>query len=147
MSEYQPGTVAMLRAENGHEFLAVRTFGGSSGDYWSAPKGWPKEASGCEIIATKPLVVLDLSPHEVMRALEALRGSNGMVAMQVADKLEAAARPPKPAEPKGLGAVVEDAKGTRWVHFGNGCWIKEVPNAGLLTRTWDEIDAVREVQP
>lgn len=45
--------------------------------------------------------------------------------------------PPKPDEPTGLGAVVEEA-GDEWVHFGNGMWIKAVPNAGLLHLTWDQ---------
>lgn len=47
------------------------------------------------------------------------------------------------AEPTGLGAVVTDAEGREWVHFGNGCWIKSVPNAQMEHREWSQLTAAR----
>lgn len=62
---------------------------------------------------------------------------------------EAAQNPPKPEEPTGLGAVVEDAEGRRYVRHcpgdcedGNLCipWHRVVD---AMNRTYDEFDAVR----
>ncbi len=64
-----------------------------------------------------------------------------------ADQMQAALRsliaPPKPDEPTGLGAVVEDASGRPWVFAGDvdssGTWWY---NAAEPER-WNEINAVR----
>lgn len=65
-----------------------------------------------------------------------------------ADDMQAALRefanptPPKPPRPTGMGAVVIDTDGEGWVHFGNDCWIKQVPNANLHTECYADIDVV-----
>jgi hypothetical protein len=64
-----------------------------------------------------------------------------------ADALQAALREfadPKPEEPTGLGAVVEDANADLWVHScqgGRAQWMRR--NNPSAWREWSEIDAVR----
>lgn len=53
-------------------------------------------------------------------------------------------KPPKPAEPTGLGAVVEDAEGERYVRRDDSCppvWVHAT--GGSLPRSWKSLDAVR----
>lgn len=51
--------------------------------------------------------------------------------------------PPKPDEPTGLGAVVESARGKKYVRAGDG-WLPETV-LGMFRNPidWDEISAVR----
>lgn len=53
--------------------------------------------------------------------------------------------PPRPDEPQGLGAVVEDAKGLNWIriHPGGPAWV----NGYQRWAEWSEVDAVRVVSP
>ena len=59
--------------------------------------------------------------------------------------LRAGAEPPKPEEPTGIGAVVEDARGERWVRNAAGAdgnhWLRVGPPT--LWATWFDIDVVR----
>jgi hypothetical protein len=54
--------------------------------------------------------------------------------------------PAKPEEPTGLGAVVEDAEGERWVRKGNSShgedWTRQIGDA-WTGGSWDRIAAVR----
>lgn len=60
----------------------------------------------------------------------------------ISSAIRRALPPPRPAEPQGLGAVVEDAKGRRWVRYprpsehSKFCW-----NAGNGAVKWSEIDS------
>jgi len=66
--------------------------------------------------------------------------------MQAALREFAEPTPPRPEEPTGLGAVVEDAEGVRWVRKGDercGCpWSRQI-GAAFSGQDWDRIDAVR----
>jgi len=58
------------------------------------------------------------------------------------EQIEAQTKPPKPAEPTGLGAVVEDSEGFRWVR--NDAPIEpswRCDHRGW--QTWAKVDAVR----
>jgi hypothetical protein len=75
----------------------------------------------CEDNGCRPVVVIDPEDRkQVERLVENYRTHWGK-AEKVADALQAALRefadpkPPKPKEPTGLGAVVEDEEGTFWV--------------------------------
>ena len=62
----------------------------------------------------------------------------------LADQVEEQIKPPKPEEPTGLGAVVEDAEGQRWVRaFHHPHETHRWQNRLSGRRTYDGIDAVR----
>lgn len=90
------------------------------------------------------LVLIDPDNREQVERLVAASwphaAQNRMVdALQVG--LRSLLTPPKPPEPQGLGAVVEDADGVLWVRHqttGGGGWY-----VNGVTRTWDRISAVR----
>ena len=68
-------------------------------------------------------------------------------AMQAALREYANPTPPKPDEPQGLGAVVEDENGIRYSRIGrkSGCWLRD--DGGLSGYVWDEIAAARVLSP
>jgi hypothetical protein len=96
-------------------------------------------------------VTLTYTNHEARRVASALRYyiSNVDALAEDADRLaliatalESATKPPKPAEPTGLGAVVEDAAGQQWVRITNPNqtpWMR----GGSFPRQWRHIDAVK----
>lgn len=162
MSEYKPGTVAEItwQARDGQRTQrAIRGEGGwSLGDMHS----WVGDSFVTDV---RPLVVLD--PDECAdpsilaiacaAGAEALRQTNpgrklldAEALAWLADQIEQQTKPAKPAEPTGLGAVVEDSRGELWVR---GCecdpgddeadwW----PRHRLWTdkpQGWSDIDAVR----
>ena len=64
----------------------------------------------------------------------------------IADQIEAQLPKPKPEEPKGLGAVVKDRNGVRWVRVDpntdddvDGAWESEFAPVNLR---WSRIDVV-----
>ena len=64
------------------------------------------------------------------------KGKYGVDHVAIADALLGK---PKPAEPNGLGAVVEDEEGVRYVRLNNGHWADGVS----FPRSWPSIPAVR----
>lgn len=66
---------------------------------------------------------------------------------ELADEIESQTPAPKPAEPTGLGAVVEDALGTTWVRVhpdgGPAKWHLSGEYAREPWAVWSAIDAVR----
>lgn len=95
------------------------------------------------------LVVIDPEdPEQVERLLSAYYercdtgGHRGAGAFQAALREFADPKPPKPEEPTGLGAVVEDAEDSKWVRIESrtGWWWR---NPAGQNRRWPEIDAVR----
>lgn len=147
--EWKPGDVAMAqRADGGDDFLVVRTRG--DGDYWSAPKGWPWNVPAESLAGFRPLVVIDPEDRDAVERLLDAHPWHGATASGV-DDMQAALRefanptPPKPAEPTGLGAVVEDAKGRRYVRHGSPemddsvAWCDQYG----IGRSWERIDAVK----
>ncbi|HKY58337.1 MAG TPA: hypothetical protein VJL80_09890 [Aeromicrobium sp.] len=104
---------------------------------------------------TRPLLVIDPEDREQAERLTAAHCAHydhrAPVRPEEVDAMQAALRslvaPPKPPEPTGLGAVVEDADGDRWV-------LSRIAAVGLLGVRWENartlahrkyanIDAVR----
>ena len=120
MSTYEPGTVAVatVRGVPNVRLMSV----GAGGEWLSGENaaGW-HEHGRRDVTDVRPLVVLDITdPRRVIADLTAAieATGNGTVSRNLRvlrDQIEAQTKPPKPAEPTGLGAVVEDAKGNRWV--------------------------------
>jgi hypothetical protein len=101
----------------------------------------------------RPLAVIDPEDFQSLLSIVQAMGVHraGEVITGTAERLQAALReiadpkPPKPAEPTGLGAVVKDAKGDRWVWMsagaeGNHWWRVGMP---AMRCGWSDIDAVR----
>lgn len=158
MSTYEPGTVAVATVRGVPNVRVIRR-----------ATGW---ASGVEIDGTRvfhpdripavtdvrPLVVLDLGDLAGIRAtlqdaasLMVRGGINRRRLAELIDQIEQQTRPPKPAEPTGLGAVVEDAEGQKWLRVD---WVNPWSLAKPQERrdgrmlhgshvTWDRIDAVK----
>lgn len=91
---------------------------GSYGTVFRTDDGWlfddgsgPVATEG--VIGFRPLVVLDPeSDADVCRVAEALDGDVDWLDLRAA--LRSLVSPPRPPEPTGLGAVVEDAEGKRF---------------------------------
>lgn len=111
-----------------------------------------------------PLVVIDAEDREQVERLgrdfhesdhiAPWHDLHGETRSQICDAMQAALRsllaPEKPDEPQGLGAVVEDSTGRRWVRvaIGGVGWIEcnamTVLDAGKdIGRSYKRIDAVR----
>lgn len=113
--EWQPGDVALVRI-SGRDRLALRVAWPTE-DWMSVYDGglYPRDTN--EI---RPLVVIDPEDREQVEQLaqrfyDQWSGCDGArdIALQAA--LRSLIEPPKPDEPTGLGAVVEDSEGRRWV--------------------------------
>ena len=79
--------------------------------------------------------------YEVLLALEHLRQGCSVgcsLIRRLADQIEAQTKPPKPAEPTGLGAVVETDGGVRFVRLPDGIWTSEDES-----QPWDNVNAVK----
>ena len=105
----------------------------------------------------RPVVVIDPEDREAVEGLlNAYYGHPVDTYLgTLVDQLQAALReyanpkPPKPEEPTGLGAVVEDAAGTRWVRvFAHpdhpGLWRQ---TASAIERSWRDVDAAKVLSP
>jgi hypothetical protein len=74
----------------------------------------------------------------------------GRVAARLSEAFRSAVTPPRPPEPQGLGAVVEDAEGRKWLRLGDDDdlrrpWALEGNVGGYMAdwRQWDRIAAVK----
>ena len=140
ISDYPPEIAV---SADGHKWYVA-------GPRLGSQHGW--YADDIEIV--RPLVMLDLDKargcwadtNDPAAIVERLRETNSVAAHAIADQIEAQTRPPKPDEPTGLGAVVEDAQGVRWIRKGNTShgedWTRQVGEA-WSGGSWDRIDAVR----
>ena len=166
MSAYAPGTVAMVTWRNAEPGegpgVRIRVAQGetdapyaSRRDAWWGPNGYLTDDSVTDV---RPLVVLDLNETQlrvvVRRLLSAaaeddaadshpgrgLTTSNAY--RKAATQIETQMGPPKPQEPQGLGAVVEDVAGDYWVRTGERFRKCTGPGRGSF-RPYYEIDAVR----
>jgi hypothetical protein len=119
--EWKPGDVAVVHSVNDEDHRAVRRGG-----------VWIKlDAEGYIIDhyaeSVRPLVVIDPEDREAVERLADLffaalypemkntPGHDDLTAMQAALREFTNPTPPKPDEPQGLGAVVEDEHGNRWI--------------------------------
>lgn len=124
--EWKPGDVAWARyTDSSGGEIALRTQTG-----WMGTRGGMPEGT-MEAYDLRPLVVIDPDDREQMEHLleahnkaeqdaackggECGSGSCWIDIMQAALREFANPTPPKPDEPQGLGAVVKDARGVRWV--------------------------------
>lgn len=146
MSKIEPGQMAMIRYE-GREYAAHR--GINDWRYFDpATRSLVTTYRNEAVTVVRPLVVID--PDEEATASRLLESLDGMSfathACGARSCLQAALRsliaPPKPAEPQGLGAVVEDASGLRWVLvYEKGLW--QSRQDANSRSTWEGVDAVR----
>jgi hypothetical protein len=92
--------------------LSPRWADGDDDECWFMPS---------QVTDARPLVVIDPEDREQVNRLDIALASMHFSAANCGSfgVLRAALRslvePPKPEEPKGLGAVVEDAEGARWI--------------------------------
>jgi hypothetical protein len=168
--EWKPGDVAMvtLRKKNdasidgGREHVAMRDRVGS----WASGTTFGRQIDDDEVKDARPLVVIDPEDREAVERLLsayylAVTGeghkpghySELAVPMQAALREFATPTAPRPDEPQGLGAVVEDADGVLWVRVGKEL---QTPDHWRATSgenlvgwwaTWDRIAAVRILSP
>ena len=158
--EWKPGDVAMVTDARGRTGLAMKGVRG-----WDfTPSGSPLNAySGeSEPIEAHPMIVIDPrsmtwdgripTAEEFTAWAEAIgAGEFETGILRVADALRDLPAPItpdlKPEEPKGLGAVVEDADGNRWVRVDDPShsWVKSLRDEGAYTQRerWDTLAAVR----
>lgn len=140
--EWKPGDVAMIEEADGTKSRAVRSADGSR---------WVVESRSLpmrKVIGARPLVVIDPEDREqverLMDGVTWLFTNADVEATQAALREFANPKPPKPVEPTGLGAVVEDADGKRWVLSADAdCANPWNEASGYDTREWSDIDAVR----
>lgn len=117
--EFKPGDVAMVTTRSGREYVGVYTYAPGIDYFWRHLDGAERGTGLTDPdIDARLLVVIDPEDEEgSISRLWAILPSN-LVSI---DQLQAALRefanptPPKPEEPTGLGAVVEDADGELWV--------------------------------
>lgn len=149
---YQPGDVAMVRA-----VTTIAAFGGRRavrrGGVWMFldHEGYVIDAYVEDV---RPLVVIDPEDSE---QVERLAGCLDSRIIDDADMLQAALRefaapkPPKPKEPQGLGAVIEDARGELWVRDKTTTtvhhWKRARGEDGSRRYPYSHIDAVRILSP
>lgn len=149
--EWKPGDVAMVEAGCwANQRVALRLAEG-----WSHTNGVNVDGDGV-VIPVRPLVVIDPEDREQVEAL-ILAWAKEEPATRIDDlavgvtRAQAALRSliadPKPAEPMGLGAVVEDADGNLWVlavtRKGYGRWRQSDGDGRGRFRSWGHITAVR----
>lgn len=152
MNEFKPGDV-VVHPEYGRGIMQDSIVG------WGARGGFSMLRGVAADL--RRLVVIDPEDREQVERLRDLmdeawvdqgngqveartRGARGN-ALQAALCEFADPKPPKPEEPTGLGAVVEDARGERWVWNAAGAggnhWLRVGPPT--VWAAWTSIDAVR----
>ena len=140
--EWKPGDAAVLAC--GEETCPMREHRGllgKSGRWYLLELGEWWDEHGSEPL--RPLVVID--PEDRERVLR-LALAVGRDEETVTKALRSLIEPPKPEEPTGLGAVVEDADGLRWVHRGGDYftpWVLTNRSGIGGSKGWEEIAAVR----
>ena len=161
--EWTPGDLALVSSWRGADLPAFRVRRDGYGTVWCVLQdGDTRGLSDTEVgDNARPLVVIDPEDREaVERFREIAARWNARVpyadmaepgdmdetdAMQIALREFANPKPPKPPEPTGLGAVVEDAEGDQWVVASqSGLFRKATGKEGCgAFRRYADIDAVR----
>ncbi len=152
MTGYEPGTVAVATVRGVKDVRVMRRDRGDElGDWASraAVAAWLAH-DDCDVTDVRPLVVLDNEfDRTLVKHLRTAFAQNPALTTLdwLAHQIESQTRPPKPPEPTGLGAVVNDTQGDRWVRC------RRAGHEGLMRvewenertcghTTWDAIDAV-----
>lgn len=152
--EWKPGDVALVDYGRGVEVMMRDHYG------WTS--AWAEITDSENVVeSVRPLVVIDPEDREQVSRLgdafckarwDHTPGSNEcdpltFSSMQAALREFAVPTPPRPDEPTGLGAVVEDENGARHVRTFAGAhraWLGHIrDDGGERTRTYAEIAAVR----
>ncbi|HKY57625.1 MAG TPA: hypothetical protein VJL80_06275 [Aeromicrobium sp.] len=169
MSAWKPGDVAMVTWDDASPALkhagktdirklpSVRTESGWAIQYALSHVGDES------VLEARPLLVIDPRDREQVERLADLMWSLGLLGIGVGDGRSASAaevtllqkafgefanpKPPKPDEPKGLGAVVEDADGNKWIsHRASSThqqpWMKHM-FGNQEWSDWSDVPAVR----
>jgi hypothetical protein len=150
MSDYEPGTIVRGDTPHGGDLRLMRT---AFGNWWRASGELYDPA---EVTNIRPQLVLDPDDAEqVVRLAKAcpdewlFRGDDGTADPAVVEDLQNALRTllpklPKPAEPTGLGTVVEERGGAYWVLIDpeTGVWINYENGTAMYTN-YADIDVVR----
>lgn len=149
--EWNPGDVAMVTKSNGNTTPAVRTRDHKGTDLWVAI-GIDHWITDGPHITARPLVVIDPEDAEQVSRLCSLLGKHhgahsavdldlDFVSSQAALR-EFADPKPRIEEPRGLGAVVRDSSGLKWIRVtntpGTFPWLRD----GYGVEGWSNIDAV-----
>lgn len=95
-----------------------------------------------------PVVVIDLEDDKRVEEFWRMAGQS-LPTFREALREYANPKPPKPDEPKGLGAVVKDSEGEKWVRvmvYGREPWAHN-GNVGDFRawRSYDDIDVVEKL--
>lgn len=146
--DWKPGDVAMVTLPGGEQAIGVRPL---RNDGWNHSGAFAGGADYDHIGDTdvRPLVVIDPEDREQVERLHGLylaaRETTSKGDLQVALREFANPTPPKPDEPTGLGAVVEDAEGERYVRHGSASLDESVTwcNSTGAGRSWERVNAVR----
>jgi hypothetical protein len=151
--DYKPGTVAKATVRGVPNVRIVRGDG-----HWALAADtddFITDRNAPALIAdVRPLVVLDLNgtygcwadqgdPSVIVKSL---RETHSAPAQAIADQIEAQTKPPKPAEPTGLGAVVEDDLGRRWVRIDDDPELNKPwrpADMAAIRSHWQNVKAVR----
>lgn len=148
--EWKPGDVARLTLDGGDAAIAiVRHHRDDPSPVWvmASTPFFKSVGVDNDVLVTdaRPLVVIDPEDREQAERLrdeyEAYRPSSTDLTAHMQDALRSLIAPPKPPEPTGLGAVVEDADGQRWVRFKgrlDDTWAGDESNS-----RYADIDAVK----
>jgi hypothetical protein len=148
--EWKLGDVAMVTAEWTTGSAATNATARRS---TAVVRGWERLSDSAfaydsQTVAAHPLLLLDPEDREQVERLADRLPSNVQVPT-LRDALRSLVEPPKPEEPTGLGAVVEDDDGELWFRMAieNQTWAGEVWQAqyGDAERwsKWPVIAAVR----
>jgi hypothetical protein len=140
--EWKPGDVAAIPFTSGDErgMWVDGTFVVTGGRASSRAYG-----------GVRPLVVIDPEDREVVGRLTRAAFDVSAVDSHDIDQMQAALRslltPPKPAEPTGLGAVVEDDRGFQWIRTDDDRnaepWSRRNTPGLPQYRAWRDLAAVR----
>lgn len=150
--EWKPGDVALVTYFDPPQRAIVRPRRSDANQRleFAYDGGGYDMVSDVHVAATaRPLVVIDPEDAHQVGALADLffQGKNFSLESQMAALRDFAnPTPPKPDEPLGLGAVVEDADGTKWLRHDSVAihrrWLN-TDDCDTRFRAWDEIAAVK----
>lgn len=142
MSDPQRGDIALVTSHRGTSHVAIRTALG-----WEAGTDYFADNDG--VRAVHPLAVIDSENNEQVERLRRLLRARGIGPCDpkvdgqgVRNALREFCAPPKPEQPTGLGAVIEDVHGCTWVLYthpdNTAPWTD-----GSTSVEWSEIAAVK----
>lgn len=149
--EWKPGDVAVIRTAGGdREVVGLRDTNGWAHlrDYETTMRSHSLWSTASQVEVIRPLVVIDPEDREQARDLWAAWIDAGAHMEPGIGRLQAALRslvaPPKPDEPTGLGAVVEDVDGKRYIRTADtDCSTPWSYANNYSDHEWSDVAAVR----